>query len=175
MRFWKILLSAGALAVSFLATSCQSFSYRSAVVYDKPQSNTVFAIAKWQIDGSGYNPVFEKNIRNFVEHSFRREGIAIFTGTNVSEFPKDAGQGVLLNVSLLVAKPDLIYGGSMADYSLLIEGSRADETPQRLLFTFTWLFKQPYNSADARLMGLFREAIADFKDRLFSSPAPKKN
>jgi len=169
MRLFAIFVT------SLLLASCQSFSYRNSVVYEKPQSNAAFVLSKWQIDGSGYNPVFEKNIRNFIEHSFRREGIALLSGTNTLEAPGESSPAVLLSVSLLVAKPDLIYGGSLADYSLFIEGNRIDGSTARLLFTFTWLFKQAYNSADSRLMGLFREAVAEFKERLFTLPLSKKN
>ncbi len=166
------------LLLAATLTSCQTFSFRNAVVYEKPKVGGSFVLSRWQIDGAGFNPVFEKNIRNFMEHSLRREGIPLVSApasndSQASANNPDTGTPVLLTISLLVAKPDLIYGGGLADYSLVIEGSRFENASHKLLFTFTWLFKNPYNSADARLMNLFHNAVLDLKEKLFGVGRPK--
>ncbi len=167
MKFFLLLVS------TLLLCACSEFTYKHAIVYERPGNQTYIFISDFRIDGTGFNPVFDQSVKDFLRHSLMKQGFWIVDKVNDEEHKPE----IILKPSLLVAKPDILSEQILASYTFEIETFKTKMTSngssEVLTSSQTWLFKQPYNVADARLMNLFDKVAIDLKLALKAGPVQK--
>lgn len=148
-------LTATLLGAAMTLSSCASFQ-QGRVMNIGPWPKAIpIKLGSFVVEGSGYNPVFDKGVRQMLEFTLREKGLAVLP----ADVP-DPDTYLELETVCLVTRPEMFATTpSVVNMGLTCRLRKAGAPPQ-MAWQGNWIFRLSPLQIDERFLGAMRHVAA---------------